>query len=107
MFEIPTKKDIKDYVEKNKTQLSALGGYVVGATLTTLLAVSASRHHHKDNYYIPRSDWNVEIPRVVGNVAAKNEFNKNGFVKLNYIDNSSKTAYLVDGSKINITFDKK
>ena len=103
MFEIPTKKDIKDYVERNKTQLAALGGYVVGATLTTALAVSASRQNHKDNYSIPRSYWNVETPRVVGNAAAMNEFNKHGFVKLNNIDNPSKTAYLVDGSKINIT----
>lgn len=107
MFEIPTKEDVKNYVERNKTQLAALGGYALGNALTTILAATASRKYHKANYYIPRSDWDVEAPRVIGNVAAKNEFNKHGFVKLSEIDGSSQTAYLVDGNKINITFDKK
>lgn len=102
MFEIPTKEDIKDYVERNKTQLTALGGYALGTAITTILAVSTSRKDNKDNYYIQKSYWDVETPRVIGNIAAKNEFNKHGFVKLSEIDNSSKTAYLVDGSKINI-----
>lgn len=100
MFEIPTKEDIKNYVERNKTQLAALGGYALGNALTTILAASASRMYHKDNYYIQRSYWDVETPRVLGNVAAMNEYDKHGFVKLT--DDSSKTAYLVDGSKINI-----
>lgn len=106
MFEIPTKEEIKDYVERNKTEIAAIGGYLLGSAVTTTIADFVIRQNHRDNYSIPRSDWNVETPRVVGNLAAKNEFNKHGFVKLDHTD-SSKTAYLVDGSKINITFDKK
>jgi|LSQX01.2.fsa_nt_gb hypothetical protein len=107
MFEIPTKEEIKDYVERNKTHLAYLGGYALGTAVSTTLAAFAIHQNRKDYYSIPRSNWNVETPRVIGNAAAKNEFNKHGFVKLNYIDTPSNTAYLVDGSKINITFDKK
>lgn len=106
MFEIPTKEEIKDYVERNKTQLAVIGGYALGAVVSTTAAAFAVHQNRKDYYSIPRSYWNVETPRVIGNLAAKNEFNKNGFVKLDHTD-SSKTAYLVDGNKINITFDKK